>query len=83
MAGVGPSLLLHPTDFLDANDVPEMGFFPAMRMPADRKMAMVDLTLQSLTRYWQTGTVADHAQAHVPAEALLPLFVAEGARLGV
>lgn len=77
MAGVGPSLLLHPTDFLDANDVPEMDFFPAMRMPADRKMAMVDLTLQSLTRYWQTGTVADHAQAHLPAEALRPLFAEE------
>lgn len=73
-AGVGPSLLLHPTDFLDANDVPEMDFFPAMRMPADRKMAMVDLTLQSLTRHWQTGTVADHARAYLPAEVLRPLF---------
>lgn len=60
-AGVSPSLLLHPTDFLDAGDVPEMSFFPAMKIPAERKIALVRHTLSSLRRHWMPGTMIDHA----------------------
>jgi peptidoglycan/xylan/chitin deacetylase (PgdA/CDA1 family) len=60
-----PSLLLHPTDFLDLNDVPEMKAFPAMGIPAERKIALVDYTLASLKKHWAPGTIADHAYAHV------------------
>ncbi|HCN78338.1 MAG TPA: polysaccharide deacetylase [Verrucomicrobiales bacterium] len=62
-AGVGPSLLLHPTDFLDADDVPAMRFFPAMRLPSARKIALVRLTLESLRAHWSTGTLLRHAQS--------------------
>ncbi|MEZ0388994.1 MAG: polysaccharide deacetylase family protein [Verrucomicrobium sp.] len=73
--GTAPSLLLHPTDFLDAGDVPAMDFFPAMQMPAARKMELVEFTLRSLTRYWPTGTLAAHAAAHVPTiPALQPAY---------
>ena len=64
---VAPSLLLHPTDFLDLNDVPEMKAFPAMGIPAEKKIALVDYTLASLKKHWAPGTVADHAYAHTPA----------------
>ncbi len=64
--GVAPSLLLHPTDFLDLEDVPEMSAFPAMSIPAKRKIALVDYTLESLKKHWAPGTISDHAFAHAP-----------------
>ena len=59
--GVGPSLLLHPTDFLDGQDVPEMSFFPAMKIPAERKIELVRHTLSTLREHWTAGTMIDHA----------------------
>lgn len=59
---VGPSLLLHPTDFLDATDVPEMSFFPAMKIPAERKISLVRHTLSTLRLHWTPGTMLDHAR---------------------
>lgn len=71
-----PSLLLHPTDFLDLNDVPEMKTFPAMGIPAERKIALVEHTLRSLKKHWAPGTIADHAYAHAPAPANVIQFPA-------
>jgi hypothetical protein len=59
--GVGPSLLLHPTDFLDETDVPEMSFFPAMKIPSQKKIDLVRHTLSSLRQHWLPGTMMDHA----------------------
>lgn len=59
--GVAPSLLLHPTDFLDVTDAPQMSFFPGMKLPAAKKIALVEHTIQTLQRHWQAGTMADHA----------------------
>lgn len=67
MNGVAPSLLLHPTDFLDLSDVPEMKAFPAMGIPSARKIALVDYTIESLKKHWAPGTIADHAYAHTAA----------------
>jgi hypothetical protein len=72
LAGIGPSLLLHPTDFLDVTDVPEMSFFPAMRVPADQKIALVRHTLSSLCRHWTPGAMLDHARAASTASAACP-----------
>lgn len=60
--GVGPSLLLHPTDFLDGRDVPEMSFFPAMKIPSERKIELVRHTLSSLREHWIPGTLLEHAR---------------------
>lgn len=59
---VAPSLLLHPTDFLDVQDVPEMHFFPGMKMPADRKVKLVEHTIRSLQRSWRPSTMQHHAE---------------------
>jgi peptidoglycan/xylan/chitin deacetylase (PgdA/CDA1 family) len=45
LTGVAPSLLLHPLDFLGAEDEPDLAFFPAMRMPAAEKVAFVRAVL--------------------------------------
>lgn len=58
---IAPSLLLHPTDFLDVQDVPQMDFFPGMKMPAQRKIALVEHTLRTLQAHWQTGTMLHQA----------------------
>lgn len=62
MQNIGPSLLLHPTDFLDISDAPEMSFFPAMKIPAERKVGLVRFAVSALQRHWSVGPVADHAQ---------------------
>ncbi len=37
LAGVQPSMLMHPLDFLGAEDCPALTFFPAMRLPGELK----------------------------------------------
>ena len=61
--GVAPSLLLHPTDFLDVQDVPEMSFFPGMKVPAAKKIALLEHTIRSLQQHWQAGTMNQHAES--------------------
>jgi hypothetical protein len=63
LTGVAPSLLLHPTDFLDADDVPAMAFFPAMRLPAERKIRLVRHTLTCLQKHWQVGPLIQQVTA--------------------
>jgi hypothetical protein len=45
LAGVGPSLLLHPLDFLGGDDIRELEFFPAMGMPGEKKREFIDRML--------------------------------------
>ena len=56
LAGVEPSILLHPLDFLGADDVDALGFFPGMAMTGDRKRAVV-------------GRLPARAQPAVPGRA--------------
>lgn len=65
-AGVAPSLLLHPTDFLDVKDVPAMAFFPAMRIPAEKKIELVRHTLSTLRSVWGTATLGQIASRFAP-----------------
>lgn len=76
LTGVAPSLLLHPTDFLDAEDAPAMAFFPAMKLPAARKIALVRHTLVTLRQHWQTGPLNEACQAgkaRIPSRSLSTL----------
>lgn len=70
--GIAPSLLLHPTDFLDVQDVPEMSFFPGMKLPAAQKIALVEHAIRSLRRHWQAGTMAEHAAAFTSMRSAQP-----------
>ncbi len=45
-AGIRPNFLLHPTDFLGGDDVPEMRFFPAMDVPGEVKRLRTGLFLR-------------------------------------
>jgi peptidoglycan/xylan/chitin deacetylase (PgdA/CDA1 family) len=63
VAGVEPSLLLHPTDFLGCEDVSDMAFFPGMDLPAARKLAIVAAAVDGVRRYWEPRTLREHAEA--------------------
>jgi peptidoglycan/xylan/chitin deacetylase (PgdA/CDA1 family) len=57
-----PSILLHPLDFLLPGEVPEVMFFPAMRMPSARKMAIVSWVLDTLQARYEIITMGEHAR---------------------
>jgi len=50
IADVQPSLLLHPLDFLCSEDVPELDFFPAMKIGLAHKLSFVCETFSLLSR---------------------------------
>jgi len=60
---IAPSLLLHPLDFLDATDVPSLGFFPAMGLPKERKLAILENALRIYAEHFTIVPVGDHAAA--------------------
>lgn len=56
-----PSLLLHPLDFMDVDDVPELKFFPAMKVSSDRKLELLDSCLDMMQKHWELVTMQQHA----------------------
>jgi hypothetical protein len=63
LAGIAPSLLLHPLDFMDAQDVPSLAFFPAMHMPRERKLAALEKALDTYRQMFDVVPVGQHARA--------------------
>ena len=72
VASVQPSLLLHPLDFLGADDVHALGFFPGMTVPAERKLAWVDGFLADYARRFDVVAMGRHVEA-LEATTALPL----------
>jgi hypothetical protein len=64
-----PSLLLHPLDFLDGGDAPELAFFPAMRLRAQDKLGWLERVLDRYAARYDFVTVGEHAAR---AAATLP-----------
>lgn len=58
---VGPSLLLHPLDFLGEEDEPQLAYFPGMRLPRGVKLQLLSDVLADLARNRQVVTIAQHA----------------------
>ncbi|MEH1916137.1 polysaccharide deacetylase family protein [Nostoc sp.] len=69
---VQPSLLLHPTDFVSQEDVPELSFFPGMSVPTYKKLAIVNKSLEIISSQFNVLTVGQHAK-----------FAADGRKLPV
>lgn len=63
VAGVGPSFLLHPLDFLGADDTDRLTFFPAMRRPGAAKVAFSREVLATITGRFAVGPMGAHADA--------------------
>ncbi len=65
LAGVGPSLLLHPLDFMGCDDDRDLAFFPAMDKPAEPKVGLVQWMIEQLQQSYTVVPMRDHAAAIV------------------
>lgn len=62
MTGVQPSLLLHPLDFLSAEDAPELKSFPGMNLPLEEKLEFVTEVLASFTKSFEVVNMRRHSE---------------------
>ena len=62
LMGGSPSFLLHPTDFLGCEDVPEMSYFPAMDQPREIKLAQMQRFLSMLKERFQVASIDQKAE---------------------
>lgn len=65
LSNVQPSLLLHPLDFLVADDMPSLGFFPAMNMKREFKRRILDATLKEFSRNFTIVGTGEHARRSI------------------
>lgn len=84
--GTPVSLLLHPLDLLGGDDVEALRFFPAMDVPAETKLRVLDGVLATLSRSFRVVTMEEHARSvlsrteiaeHRPRFRALPAGVRE------
>ena len=69
LARVQPSLLLHPLDFLGADDDGDLAFFPAMGMDLSRKLKLAGEILDIYRSRYNVVPMLEHARH---ADAILP-----------
>jgi hypothetical protein len=67
--GTAPSILLHPLDFLGAEDTQSLAFFPGMDLPRERKLALVGEVCDALVAKFELVTMAEHARRALGAAA--------------
>ncbi|MBU1174404.1 MAG: polysaccharide deacetylase family protein [Alphaproteobacteria bacterium] len=60
LAGVQPSLLLHPLDFLGGDDIGCLSGFPGMRMNANAKLALMEKVLDIYARSFEVVPLREH-----------------------
>lgn len=63
ITGTPPSILLHPLDFLTLEDAPELSFFPAMKMPLDQKLDIVNRVFYLLTENYTVMSMKGHVDS--------------------
>jgi hypothetical protein len=61
LTGTPPSILLHPLDFLGGDDEKDLSFFPAMNLPGEKKMAIMDRIFSVLGEQFTVVPMKDHA----------------------
>jgi hypothetical protein len=63
ITNTSPSLLLHPLDFLGAEDDRDLRFFPGMSMGWPRKHQLLDDFFDVLLRQFEAMTIGEHVAA--------------------
>jgi hypothetical protein len=79
LAGVSPSLLLHPPEFLGADEAPALRFFPGMGVSLETKLALVEDALGVLVESFEIVPMREHAErvARTRLAARRPEFEAD------
>ena len=62
LRGVEPSFLLHPLDFLGADDAPELSFFPGMDLPREQKLSLADRFMMEYQKRFDVVPMSEHAR---------------------
>jgi peptidoglycan/xylan/chitin deacetylase (PgdA/CDA1 family) len=57
------SLLMHPLDFLGADDIPELRFFPGMNMNSEKKLKIVSDVLEMMANKFEVVNMRRHAES--------------------
>lgn len=70
LRGVGPSLLLHPLDLLDARHAPGLEFFPGMALDAREKARVVAWALEEMRARFDVVGTGEHARRVAEAGTL-------------
>lgn len=65
--GIGPSVLLHPLDFLGRDDDPDLRFFPGMQLARAEKNELLNHLLTRLAARFQLVPMREHAE-HVKCQ---------------
>ena len=63
LAGVQPSILLHPLDFMGAEDDSDLAFFPAMNQTAQKKIGLMSDCMAMMAKHFNVVTMEEHADA--------------------
>ncbi len=63
LTGIEPSLLLHPLDFLEGKDAPELKFFPGMSLPIEEKLEFLSEILELYAREFSVVDMKTHANS--------------------
>jgi peptidoglycan-N-acetylglucosamine deacetylase len=88
LAHLEPSILLHPLDFLGADDVSTLSFFPAMAMGGEAKTKLVEGYLRQLSSAFSVVNMEQHARhirmtaGALPTKVLDPIVVPHGTKPG-
>jgi protoporphyrinogen oxidase len=73
-SGVAPSLLLHSHDFVGADDVPAMSFFPGAGVPGEAKLRLVGRCIDLLRRDFDVVPLAGYADRLDDLRTIEPRF---------
>lgn len=71
-AGVEPSFLIHPLDFISGDTCPELRFFPAMDMPGEEKRALVREVMAHFKAHFDPVPMGEHARRLQARRGTLP-----------
>jgi hypothetical protein len=72
--GVPPSLLLHPPDFMGAEDDEELAFFPGMSMARARKLELLDDLLEILCEHYVIEPLGSYVRSLGTTRERVPDF---------
>lgn len=68
LTNTGLSFLIHPLDILDADQVPELAFFPGMDLPGSTKRQLLADALRLIAEEFRPVTMGAHARALLSAD---------------
>ncbi len=62
LRGIEPSFLLHPLDFMGGDVEKRLNFFPAMDLPTERKLALLERVLDEMSHHFELVDMQTHAE---------------------